>query len=203
VGQQYDQLPGIARAMALHVTADVVEQRFGGRFLGWLGRQGWQHVTRIVRGKYVRFLEKGGKRLTVAECQHAHLNYRGKINTPSTRLQQWAQQGGYVDPRTNQWVKTEERLQADHVYPKDLIKKLPGFDKLTREQQEWLLNYPGNFEPLPRSWNASKWNRLADDWAKNTPMGKQASNEYIDQLRERQEAFEAFAKEMVRFFLDD
>ena len=123
-----------------------------------------------------------------------------KITTPSPKLQQWAQQGGYVDPRTNKWVKFDRNLAADHVYPKDLIKKLDGFDRLRPQQQEFLLNYPGNFEPLPRSWNSSKWNRLADDWAKNTPMGRQASKEYIDALRERQQAFEGFANNLIDFW---
>jgi hypothetical protein len=80
-----------------------------------------------------------------------------------------------------------------------LIKKLPGFDKLTRDQKEFLLNYPGNFEPLPKVWNSSKLNRLADDWAR-TPMGRQASDEYIVRLRERQQAFEGFAKELIQFW---
>jgi hypothetical protein len=122
-----------------------------------------------------------------------------KITSPSTKLQQWAQQGGYVDPRTNKWIKFDGNLAADHVYPKDLIKKLDGFDKLSPQQQEFLLNYPGNFEPLPKSWNSSKLNRLADDWAK-TPMGRQAAKEYIDALRERQQAFEGFAKNLIEFW---
>jgi hypothetical protein len=124
---------------------------------------------------------------------------QGTITTPSTKLQQWAQQGGYIDSRTNKWVKFNGNLAADHVYPKDLIKKLDGFDRLTPQQQEFLLNYPGNFEPLPKSWNSSKRNRLADDWAK-TPMGRRASKEYLDGLRERQHAFEGFAKNLIDFW---
>ncbi len=96
-------------------------------------------------------------------------------------------------------MKFEGTLAADHVYPKDLIKKLPGYDKLTREQQEFLLNYPGNFEPFPTAWNSSKKNLLADEWAK-TPMGKTASKEFLDALRDRQQAFESFAKEMISFW---
>ena len=84
--------------------------------------------------------------------------------SPTKKLQQWAQQGGYVDPKTNQWIKHNGTLAADHIYPKDLITQLPGFEKLTPKQQEFLLNYPGNFEPLPRDWNSSKLNRLADEW---------------------------------------
>jgi hypothetical protein len=35
--------------------------------------------------------------------------------TPSSKLQQWAQQGGYIDPRTNKLVSTAENLAADHA----------------------------------------------------------------------------------------
>ncbi|EAQ79172.1 polymorphic toxin-type HINT domain-containing protein [Blastopirellula marina] len=129
----------------------------------------------------------------------ARLKAPTRIITPNAKLQRWAQQGGYIDPRTNKWVKFEGNLAADHVYPKSLIEKLDDFDLLTPQQQEFLLNYPGNFEPLPKSWNSSKLNRLADDWAK-TPMGRQASKEYIDALRERQQAFEGFARELIRFW---
>jgi RHS repeat-associated protein len=122
------------------------------------------------------------------------------ITTPSPKLRQWAQQGGYIDPRTNTFVSTAERLAADHVYPKSLIEGLPRFGELSTAQREWLLNYPGNFEPLPKSWNSSKLNLLADEWA-TTPMGQQVSTEYISALRERQQAFEGFAQNMIDFWL--
>ncbi len=121
--------------------------------------------------------------------------------TPNSQLQEWAnEQGGFVDPRTNQWVATNDPLAADHVYPKSLIEKLPGFEELTPAQQDWLMNYPGNFEPLPKAWNSSKLNRLADDWA-TTPMGRQASVDYINNLRDRQTAFEGFASQTINFWL--
>jgi hypothetical protein len=141
----------------------------------------------------------GGARLKSWADRGALAGIREAIRSPSPKLRQWAQQGGYIDPRTNRWVATNERLAADHVYPKELIEKLPGFEKLKPEQKAWLLNYPGNFEPLPQSWNSSKKNRLADDWAR-TPMGRLASKEYIDRLRDRQQAFESFAKEMIESF---
>jgi hypothetical protein len=121
------------------------------------------------------------------------------IVSPSNTLQRGAKQGGYIDPRTNRWIRFEGTLAADHVYPQSLIKRLAGFDTLTREQQDFLLNYPGNFEPFPTTWNSSKKHLLADQWA-TTPMGRQASKEYIDSLRERQQAFEGFAKNLIDFW---
>jgi hypothetical protein len=173
---------------------------------------GWRIVAKLEPGANAATIYKspitlgaGGELVVTPFAKEVVEEITGKvvprgIITPSTRLQQWAQQGGYVDPRTNTWVKFDGNLAADQVYPKTLIKKLEGFDDLTPQQQEFLLNYPGNFEPLPKSWNSSKWNRLADDWAKNTPMGRQASKEYIDALRMRQQAFEEFAKSLIEFW---
>jgi hypothetical protein len=43
-------------------------------------------------------------------------------------------------------------------------------------------------------------NQLADEWAQ-TPMGSQASKRYIDALRERQRAFEQYAKNFTDFWM--
>jgi hypothetical protein len=127
--------------------------------------------------------------------------------TPSEKIKRWIQlRGGYIDPETNKWVFGRAPFgaaQASHLYPSSRIKQLPGFDRLTAAQQNWLLNHPDNFIPLPRQWNASMGNKLADDWAKTTTRGKMASKEFIDQLRESQEAFEGFAKEMIKFWLSE
>jgi RHS repeat-associated protein len=132
-----------------------------------------------------------------------------KILTPSPKLQRWVlDQLGYIDPATNEWVPITRgdagtHIQAGHVYPSSLIRKLPGFEKLTPAQQDWLLNNPNNIIPLPgRQWNQSMGNRLADQWAK-TPRGRLASKEFINDLRTGQQGFEGFAKEMIRFWLDE
>jgi RHS repeat-associated protein len=130
---------------------------------------------------------------------HGVLSHNESPCTPNEVMRTWAQQGGYVDPITNQWVATQETLAADHVYPKSLIVRLRGFDKLSRAQKDFLLNYPGNFEPLPRNWNSSKLNRLAADWA-TTPMGSQAHPEYLRRLDARQQAFKSFAEDMIAFW---
>jgi hypothetical protein len=126
--------------------------------------------------------------------------------TPSGRINRWTRsQGGYIDPETNKWVQKPvvggPQIQSGHIYPSSRIKELPGFDQLTRAQQDWLLNHPDNFIPLPRQWNASMGNRLADEWA-TTERGSHASKEFIDQLREGQQAFERMAKDQIATWLD-
>jgi hypothetical protein len=127
--------------------------------------------------------------------------------TPSDKINRWTRrQGGYIDPETNTWVEKPiaggPRIESGHIYPSSRIKDLPGFEKLTRAQQDWLLNHPDNFIPLTKQWNSSMGNQLADQWAE-TPRGRLASKEFIDQLRETQQAFEGFANEMIKFWLGE
>jgi len=55
-------------------------------------------------------------------------------------------------------------MAADHIYPETLIKELPGFDKLTPEQQKMVLNYERNFQPLPDWLNSSKGAKTYFEW---------------------------------------
>ena len=125
--------------------------------------------------------------------------------TPSERINRWRRsQGGYIDPATNQWVEQPvvggPQIHSGHIYPAERIRQLPGFDKLTRAQQNALLNHPDNFIWLPGEWNQSMGDRLADEWA-TTPRGRLASKEFIDQLREGQQVFERMAKEQIAEWL--
>src|SRR5262249_48387838 len=130
------------------------------------------------------------------------INVPAEIVSPSPKLQSWARdEKGYINPMTNEW-EDWTRLTAAHIYPRELIEKLPGYDRLTRDQQNFLLNYPGNCIPLPKQWNSSMGSRLADEWA-TTPRGSLASKEYIDNLRESQQAYKVFAEGMIKFFLGE
>jgi hypothetical protein len=44
--------------------------------------------------------------------------------------------------------------------------------------------------------------RLADEWAK-TPLGQYASQEFVNQLREGQQAFERMALEQIAVWLGE
>ena len=61
--------------------------------------------------------------------------------------------------------------------------ELPGFNKLTREQQSAVLNNLENFRGLPQSLNASKGSKL--DWS--TYKGQPLSAEYAAELARLQQ----------------
>ena len=105
-----------------------------------------------------------------------------KVTTPNAAARA-ASQGKYIDPLTNNLVKTAETLAADHVFPKARIMKLPGFSKLSAEQQSTVLNNVGNFRGLPQSLNASKGSKI--DWS--TYKGQALSAEYAAALAKLQE----------------
>jgi RHS repeat-associated protein len=92
-------------------------------------------------------------------------NTKLEAGRPSTaRKEEHAYWGYYWDPFSNDIKFTKEIMAADHIYSAHLITQLPGFDKLKPTEKDAILNYEGNFQPLPRNLNSSKWIRTADKW---------------------------------------
>jgi RHS repeat-associated protein len=151
-------------------------------------------------GKALDILDAGSKKLSgaVPPIPKGKKVPKGK---PTRRLKKEAQGAG-MDPATNKPVKKGVKMEADHVYPKDLIKELPGFDMITYEQQKALLNYPMNFQGLAKSWNASKGNLLASEWAK-TPIGSTADAKYLEWLEETQNNLEIAYKKQIQIFIKE
>jgi hypothetical protein len=146
---------------------------------------------------------------TADQIQRLRTDLARSPKTPSDRIRRWVRDTngyGYIDPETNAWVPRQPgtfvEIHPAHIYPGSLIRALPGFEKLTWAQQDWLLNHPDNFLPLTKQWNSSMGNMLADDWVR-TARGGLASKAFVDSLREAQQAFESFAKEMISFWLGE
>ena len=119
--------------------------------------------------------------------------------------------GWYLDPFTNEIVFVDYVTQADHIFPDRLIRELPGFKDLTPEQQKELVDYPGNFQPLPHWLNASKWAWSYFEWvrapiAEGVATINDFSAEYIEYMQaltmvivhELQEMIEGFLKNNLK-----
>ncbi|MFN6106306.1 MAG: polymorphic toxin-type HINT domain-containing protein, partial [Planctomycetaceae bacterium] len=106
-------------------------------------------------------------------------NFPNDVSSPNAAARMKSQ-GEYIDPLTNKVMRTTETLAADHIFPKSLIKELPGFDKLTLAEQSAVLNNLENFRGLPQSLNASKGSRI--DWSKyrGQPLDTQYAKELAD-----------------------
>ncbi|WP_444924590.1 polymorphic toxin-type HINT domain-containing protein [Microbulbifer sp. DLAB2-AF] len=67
-----------------------------------------------------------------------------------------------------------KKLEADHIVPMARIAKMEGFDKLSKEQQLSILNFPDNFIGSSRSANASRGDKTYSEWwghkDSNTPV---------------------------------
>jgi RHS repeat-associated protein len=84
-------------------------------------------------------------------------------STPNADARKSAQ-GSYIDPLTNQKTYTNATLSADHIIPQSFIKRMPGFSRLTAEQQNAILNDAWNMQGLPRRFNSSKKDQLPAQW---------------------------------------
>ncbi|SFH98767.1 eCIS core domain-containing protein [Bradyrhizobium sp. cf659] len=60
-------------------------------------------------------------------------------------------------------------LEVDHVYPRSKIFEIPGFEKLSWEQQVKIFNYRKNLKLIPAEVNSSRGNMPYKDWARNNP----------------------------------
>ncbi|MEN3156869.1 hypothetical protein ABC502_00635 [Alkalimonas sp. NCh-2] len=62
------------------------------------------------------------------------------------------------NPVTNQIEPLPEgtKIHKDHIFPKNEIKKLPGFDLLTPDEKRLVLSDPDNYQLMPASPNCSK-----------------------------------------------
>jgi filamentous hemagglutinin len=79
-------------------------------------------------------------------------------------------------------------FHKDHVFPKNEIRNLDGFDQLSASQKNQILNDPSNFQPLNGSMNCSKGctvNGTANQW--DTYKGQPVNPEYSKWLQQQQD----------------
>ena len=111
------------------------------------------------------------------------------INTVNKGQRIAFKDNGYLDPITNSFVAAPRgiRMDVDHILPVREIIDIPGFRNLTRQQMTDILQDRiglRNLQPLPRSLNASKGARLANEWAAH--RGQALNSDYLRALDKRQ-----------------
>ncbi|GHA02626.1 hypothetical protein GCM10008090_10030 [Arenicella chitinivorans] len=111
------------------------------------------------------------------------------------------------DPYTNQYrdPTADEVISGDHIYPKNLIEKLPGFDDLTDAQKRELIHDMENVQPLPKPLNQSKSNRAPDSpkgpWEK--AKGNELNEDYRKWLETEQEVQKQRLQDRIDTYLDE
>jgi len=107
--------------------------------------------------------------------------------------------GYYWDPYTNDIKFANEVMAADHIYPDRLIRRLPGFDQLTSEQQDAVLNYEGNFQPLLGPLNSSKGSKTAAEWT--SALGRAVHPGYISDMTKMEAKIKEELQQMIDGYL--
>ncbi len=138
-------------------------------------------ATKIVRKEAVVGLETDGWKVAADDAG----TLRSAVPRSPSQAARNSVQGEYLDPFTNQTVSTGERLSADHFVPQKVIKELPGFSELTKEQQRTVLNYKSNLQGLPGPLNSSKGATLPSQWTR--AKGRELSPEYVRNGREKEQ----------------
>jgi hypothetical protein len=121
--------------------------------------------------------------------------YNGSPNSEARR----AVQGQFIDPRDNQLYVTADPLAADHIYPQVAIKELSGFDLITRQQQDQVLNNLMNFQGLPQTFNSSKQGKLPSDW--NMYKGQPLHPDYVQRNKTLEPKLRNMLQQQINEFL--
>ncbi len=121
----------------------------------------------------------------------------GSLPSPNTAVQEMVQ-GPYSHPMTNQFTiqAPGEILHADHIVSYDSITKMINWHLLERAQRLKVLNYSGNFQGLPGTFNMSKGAKTASEWL--TWKGQPLNPDYVQGAIQ----IEARASERVTRYMD-
>ena len=147
------------------VVVEAIGGRAVGKVLGIAFRKGGKWVlgklTQEGAKKLDDFLLNGiTKQMTKEEI--SHLLGGGSPNAAAKKYVQ----GQWVHPETNITIKTTQSLAADHIISQKVIKAMPGFSRLSKVNQDLVLNFLANFQGLPKSFNSSKGGLLPALWKK-------------------------------------
>ncbi|NWB95777.1 hypothetical protein HX882_07755 [Pseudomonas gingeri] len=124
-----------------------------------------------------------------------------RITTVTKAMSERFQGMGYIDPRSNKITAASvgKTMAVDHIYPVSKITKLPGFDRLTKEQMTSIIQDKielGNLQPLPQSLNSSKGSSISWRMYREKPL-KQA---YIDNLIDTQGVLKIKIQNQIRAY---
>jgi RHS repeat-associated protein len=106
--------------------------------------------------------------------------------------------GNYTDPLTGNPVLANGTLAADHIVPQIWIKQQPGFNNLSPQQQNWVLNHPLNTQGLPQSLNSSKGAQMPGDWT--TYKGQPLNPQYVQSDALRGQMLQNWIQQQINTF---
>ncbi|TQV71511.1 hypothetical protein FLL45_20380 [Aliikangiella marina] len=100
-------------------------------------------------------------------------------------------------PDNTTTMRVEETLEADHIVPMAEIVKMPGFERLTREQQLAVLNHQENFMALSKSANASKGDSSFEEWTVHKSSGSRVNEEFRQRMITRERELRVILQDLI------
>lgn len=131
--------------------------------------------------------------MPITKEEYAEL--RAKSPSPQARAAVNEGDGVKLDPVYKYRVV---KYEADHIVSLKEITDMPGFDKLTRQQQLEVINLPDNFTGLGKPTNASKQDKTWAEWVGHSKLGP-----VPPEVRARMLELEQKAREALRKAIDE
>lgn len=124
-----------------------------------------------------------------------------RITTVTPEMSTRFQGMGYIDPLTNRFTAAPVNgtMAVDHIFPSAEIVKLPGFNTLTRQQMNNIIQDTvdlGNLQPLPKGFNSSKGSEL--NWT--TYKGQALDKGYAATLADQQRIVQTQIRNQIRIY---
>jgi len=128
----------------------------------------------------------------------------GPSGAPTTAMKNRFKDNGVLDPKTNKFrpLQDGEIMAVDHIYPKQRIKEMDGYDELSYDQKKKLLDDDyglGNLQPLPGGLNSSKGSKV--DWDTYRKEGLQP--DYVENLKNVQQDLQEKIQNKIYDLLDE
>ena len=93
-----------------------------------------------------------------------------------------------------------KKLEPDHIVSMNIITRMEGFNRLTKEQQLQVLNNEKNFIGLTRSANASKQDKSFREWERHEGLNIQVNPEFKNKMIEVEEMLERILQKQIDDF---
>lgn len=123
--------------------------------------------------------------------------------TPTKALQDKVNEGKippYADPVLPGLTVTG-RLHADHIVSMDAVTRMPGFEKLSKEQMLAVLNNPVNFIGLSEAANKSKGAKSFAEWIRHKSRGIDVDEAFRARMIQEEARLRQVLQEQINSYL--
>lgn len=126
-----------------------------------------------------------------------------RAKTPTPAIRDMVNEGKklpFPDPVLPGLTVTK-RLHADHIVSMNSITRMPGFDRLSKEQMLAVLNNRANFVGLSEAANASKGSKSFAEWVRHKSRGIDVDEGFRVRMIQEEERLRRVIQEQINSYL--